>query len=42
MICPDCEGAGVIERVNWYGPYDVACPYCWESLGEVSDEDDDE
>ena len=42
MICPDCHGDGVIERVNWNGPYDIACPYCWESRGEVPDEDDDE
>ena len=38
MICPECDGEGYIERVNWNGPYEVPCPYCWQSLGEVPDE----
>jgi hypothetical protein len=41
MICPYCQGEGIIERVNWNGPYEVPCPHCYESLGEVNAPDDD-
>ena len=40
MICPECEGDGVVERVNRNGPYEVPCPHCYESLGEVEEDDD--
>ena len=39
MTCPECEGDRYIERVNWNGPYEVPCPYCWQSLGEVPDDE---
>jgi hypothetical protein len=35
VYCLDCEGSGIIELCNWDGPYQVACPYCWQSLGEI-------
>ena len=42
MTCPDCQGEGYVERVNWNGPYEVPCPYCWQSLGEIPDDDESE
>ena len=39
--CPDCRGSGLIERVNWNGPYLERCPYCYMSLGEVDVEEDE-
>ena len=39
MTCPECDGAGTVERVNWNGFYEVPCAYCWQSLGEVPDDD---
>ena len=38
MICPECNGTGVVERVNWHGPYEVSCRNCYDSLGEVPDD----
>ena len=42
MICPDCNGDGVVERGNWKGPYEGPGPYCWQSLGEIPDDDESE
>ena len=42
MICPECDGEGYVERKSWFGPWMEPCPYCYGSLGEVPDEDDDE
>ena len=39
MMCPKCHGTGWAERVNWHGPYETLCNNCYESLGEVPDED---
>jgi hypothetical protein len=40
--CPECEGSGLIERVNWNGPYLEPCSYCYMSLGEVDIDDEEE
>ena len=42
MICPECNGTGRVERCNWHGPYEVPCMNCYESLGEVPDEESDD
>ncbi len=42
MICPECDGNGWVERVNWHGPYEAPCTNCYESLGEVPDEEPDD
>ena len=34
--CPECQGEGIIERVNWNGPYEEPCPYCYGSMGRVN------
>ena len=40
MICPHCEGDGYVERKGWFGPGMEPCPYCYDGLGEVPDDDD--
>ena len=42
MTCPECDGSGVVERVNWHGPYEAPCPHCYDSLGEVNDDEVDD
>ena len=42
MICPECDGEGYVERVNWYGPYEIPCTHCYDSLGEVNDDENQE
>ena len=38
MICPECDGTGRVERINWNGFYEAPCTNCYEGLGEVPDE----
>jgi len=44
VVCPDCEGEGKLERYHRDGPYDIPCPYCYNSCGMVpsSEGDDDD
>ena len=42
MICRECDGSGWVERVSWHGPYEAPCTNCYESLGEVPDEEPDD
>ena len=42
MTCPECDGTGVVERVNWHGPYEAPCTNCYDSLGEVNDDEVDD
>ena len=39
MICPHCDGDGYVERKGWFGPWMEPCPYCYDGLGEVPDDD---
>jgi len=34
--CFECDGTGIIERVNYNGPYETSCNYCYESMGRVN------
>jgi hypothetical protein len=42
MICPVCHGERYEEREGPNGPYEIPCTHCYESLGEVNDNQDDE
>jgi DnaJ-class molecular chaperone len=42
MTCPECDGSGVVERVNWHGFYEAPCPHCYDGLGEVNDDEVDD
>jgi hypothetical protein len=35
VYCPHCAGTGRVDRCSWIGPYQAACPHCWQSLGEI-------
>ena len=39
MICPECDGTGRVELCNRNGYYEAPCTNCYESLGEVNDDD---
>ena len=38
-ICPECHGEGYVERTDDHGYYQIPCPFCYESLGEVEGEE---
>lgn len=38
MICPDCDGTEKIEAVDKHGYFEIDCPFCYESLGEIDAE----
>ncbi len=40
MICPECQGTGFVERVNYFGYFEEPCRHCYDSLGEVNDDDE--
>jgi hypothetical protein len=40
MTCAKCYGDGYVERDGINGPYEVPCPHCYESLGEVEEGND--
>ena len=42
MICPECNGLGTVERVNWHGFYETPCTNCYDGLGEVNDDEVDD
>ena len=37
-LCKECAGTGVIEYEDFDGYYEALCPHCYESLGEVDEE----
>lgn len=39
MMCPVCDGTGVVERVDHRGYIEEPCRHCYDSLGEVNDDD---
>ena len=39
MICPECDGTGRVELCNRNGYYEAPCTNCYESLGEVNDDE---
>lgn len=42
MTCPECDGTGMVERVNWHGFHEAPCTNCYDSLGEVNDDEVDD
>lgn len=42
MVCPDCDGTGKIEAIDRHGYFEIECPFCYESLGEVDGENTEE
>lgn len=42
VVCPDCEGEGKLERYHPDGPYDIPCPYCYNSCGMIPSSEEEE
>ena len=37
MICPKCDGTGIVEGVDRNGFFEIDCPFCFDSLGDVDE-----